>query len=423
MLDIHGEYAAAFTNTAQVFKFNPDAAHGERQLHIPFWALNFEELMPLTFGALENNERGRVIDWITERKREAVKGNAFPGLDPDLVTVDTPLPFSLKKLWYEFRYEIDATFPKGATQDFGPNGNAKIQDAGDVELLRAARFRPNDGQDAVQSRSTLAIRKQLETLASRMRDPRLKFLFEPGSWTPSSDHQATADLDELLAQWLGDGSTASRPITILDLSGIPASVLTDLIGALLRLLFDALFWGRKLSEGGRERPLMIVMEEAHQYLAEPKGTAAMAAKRIVKEGRKYGIGAMIVSQRPAEIDPTILSQCGTFVALRMGNTQDRSQIAAATTDGLRGMIDLLPALRVGEAVIVGEAVHLPTRTTIHAPPEGHRPNSEDPRVVETDFGVGEPGPGGWDRGLEKSQYGDLLLAWRRQDATSPKSIK
>lgn len=423
MLDIHGEYAAAFAGSAQVFKVNPDKSRNESQLLIPYWALNFDELLPLTFGSLDDNARGRIIDRITECKRESANQNAFPSLDPDFITVDTPLPFSLKRLWHEFRWEIDSTFPKGAAQVLGPNGNAKKLSDGSIDKVVAAKFEPNDGQNAVQSKSTLSIRKQLDTLALRMRDPRLKFLFDPGKWSPTLDHKVSADLDTLLAGWLGDGSSESHAVTILDLSGIPASVLTDLVGALLRLLFDALFWGRRLSEGGRERPLLIVMEEAHSYLSDPKCVAATAAKRIVKEGRKYGIGAMIVSQRPAEIDPTILSQCGTFVALRIGNAQDRGHVASATTDALKGMIDLLPTLRIGEAIVLGEAVHLPTRTTIHPPPEGRRPNSEDPRVVETEFGAGESGPGGWDRTLERSCYSDLVLAWRRQDPMSPSSLK
>jgi uncharacterized protein len=420
MLDIHGEYAAAFEGVAQVFKIGPDTARNERPLLIPFWALTFDELLPLTLGPIDDNARGRVMDWITTTKRESVASGAYPGIEPDWINVDTPLPFSLKKLWYELRWEIDATYPRGQDQT---RANAKVIDAGNAGGLIPARFAPFDGQNAVQTRSLLTIRKQLDALASRMRDPRLRFLFDPGDWSPTIEHKTTADLDSLLASWLGDGSNDSRPITILDLSGIPASVLTDLVGALLRLLFDALFWGRRLSEGGRERPLLIVMEEAHTYLSDPKSVGAMAAKRIVKEGRKYGIGAMIVSQRPTEIDPTILSQCGTFFALRMGNAQDRSHVAAATTEGLRGLIDLLPTLRTGEAIVVGEAVHLPTRTTIHAPPEGRRPTSDDPRIVETEFAPGEPGPGGWDRKLEPAKYSDLVLTWRRQDSTSPRIVK
>jgi uncharacterized protein len=415
MLDIHGEYATAFKGVAKVFRVNPDSTYDELQLQIPFWALNFDELLPLTFGSLDDNARGWIIDWIAAKKRALVAEGGYPQLETDLVNVDTPIPFSLRSLWYDLRWEIDATYPRGQDQT---RANAKVVDAGDSEKLIAPRFTPFDGQNAVQSRTVLVVRKQLETLATRLRDPRLKFLFDPGHWSPAGDHTTQADLDSLLGNWLGDGSDQSRPITILDLSGIPAAVLTDLVGALLRLLFDALFWGRRTSEGGRERPLMIVMEEAHSYLSDPKSIAAIAAKRIVKEGRKYGVGAMVVSQRPAEIDPTILSQCGTFIALRMSNAQDRNHIAAATTDGLRGMIDLLPTLRIGEALVVGEAVHLPTRTTVHAPPEGRRPSSDDPRVVEVEFRPGEPGPGGWDRPLERADYRDLVLAWRRQDARS-----
>lgn len=236
MLDIHGEYASAFRDTATVFRVNPNTQASERPLHIPYWALNFDELLPLTFGSLEDNARGRVIDWIANSKRELVTSGKYKGLDDRLVNVDTAMPFSLKKLWHEFRWEIDATYPKGQEQT---RGNAKQEDAGDPDTLTAARFVPNDGQVAVQSRSTLAIRKQLDVLASRLRDPRLKFLFEPGPWSPNTEHETEADLDSLLGAWLGDGSEESRPVSILDLSGIPTSILTDLVGALLRLLFDA----------------------------------------------------------------------------------------------------------------------------------------------------------------------------------------
>ena len=129
---------------------------------------------------------------------------------------------------------------------------------------------------------------------------------------PSASHedlnaQPEQDLDALLASWIG----SDRPITILDLSGVPALIQSDLIGALLRLLFDALFWGRYLPQGGRQRPLLIVLEEAHAYLgAVGGGAAAASVRRVVKEGRKYGLGAMIVSQRPSELDSSILSQCG-----------------------------------------------------------------------------------------------------------------
>ena len=120
----------------------------------------------------------------------------------------------------------------------------------------------------------------------------------------------------------------------------------DLVGVLIRLLFDALFWARYLPEGGRSRPLLFVLEEAHAYLnSGNECPASIAARRIVKEGRKYGMGAMIVSQRPAEIDPTILSQCGTMFAMRLANATDRSHVTGTVSDNLEGLFNMLPALR------------------------------------------------------------------------------
>lgn len=204
-------------------------------------------------------------------------------------------------------------------------------------------------------------KRSLSILASKLKDPRLAFLFNPDQWLPSLDGTTAKDIDSLLEDWIGGPSA----ITILDLSGIPSSILNDLIGALLRILYDSIFWARDLPEGGRERPLLIVLEEAHAYLAkENSGSAAVAVRRIAKEGRKYGVGMMIVSQRPSEIDTTILSQCGTIFAMRLANDTDRGHIAGAASDNLKGLFDMLPVLRTGEAIVVGQAVSLPVRTLI-----------------------------------------------------------
>jgi hypothetical protein len=221
------------------------------------------------------------------------------------------------------------------------------------------------------------------------------------------------DLDALLADWVGSPS----PITILDLSGIPSTVLNDLIGATLRILYDALFWARNLPEGGRERPLLFVLEEAHTYLGkEHTGPAASAVRRIAKEGRKYGVGIMIVSQRPSEIDSTILSQCGTIFAMRLANDTDRGQVAGASSDNLKGLFDMLPILRTGEAIIVGEAVSLPIRTLIDPPDKNRRPDSGDPRVVVHGDAnkEGYEGEGGWAVPRNAEDYTIVMRQWRRQ---------
>jgi DNA helicase HerA-like ATPase len=237
-------------------------------------------------------------------------------------------------------------------------------------------------------------------------------LFAPGNWNPSKTGKIAADLDDLMSKWL----CASRPITILDLSGIPTTVLDDLVGALLRILFDGLFWGRNLAIGGRQRPLLVVLEEAHVYLTREAGArAASAARRIAKEGRKYGVGMMLVSQRPSEIDATILAQCGTIVALRLTNEADRGQIKSCASDNLEGLFSMLPILRTGEAVIVGEAVSMPVRALIDLPPEWRRPDSEDPEVVVRRGDGGKRiRPGGWTESIADQDYNPLIDAWRRQ---------
>ena len=232
----------------------------------------------------------------------------------------------------------------------------------------------------------------------------------------AADGSTKADLDDLLATWIGGES----PISVFDLSGIPTAVIDDLVGAVLRILYDALYWGRFKPEGGRERPLLVVLEEAHVYLGEQsKSRAAMAARRIAKEGRKYGVGLMLVSQRPSEVDPTILSQCGTIVALRLTNDRDRSQVTNCASDNLKGLFSMLPILRTGEALIVGEAVNMPIRAVIDRPIEGRRPDSEDPMVVvPRDANGNRIKSGGWTEPVVDENFKPLVEAWRKQDPGS-----
>ena len=179
------------------------------------------------------------------------------------------------------------------------------------------------------------------------------FLFRPGPWCPNAtrkdlNNQPEADLDSLLESWVG----RDQLTTILDLSGVPVSILNDLIGVLIRLLSDALFWARSLPEGGRTRPLLFVLEEAHAYLnSGNESMASHAARRIVKEGRKCGVGAMIVSQRPGEIDPTILSQCGTIFAMRLSNATDRAQVIGGSSGIRVGMSPGLIGVQVKAAEV------------------------------------------------------------------------
>ncbi len=156
------------------------------------------------------------------------------------------------------------------------------------------------------------------------------------------------------------------------------------------------------------RPLLVVMEEAHRYLGTESGTLASdVVKRIAKEGRKYGVGAMLISQRPAEVDETVLSQCGTLIALRLSNPADRARVKGALPDNLAGLMDLLPVLRTGEAIISGEAARLPLRCRVTLPSVEHRPKSEDPQVTEA-----------WSRKRIAEGYDRVVASWRAQRTTA-----
>ena len=427
VLDIHGEYAKALADRASIFRVSAEASKNQKPFFVPFWALSFEELVALALGKLSDAQTAVVAEMILQLKKEGLADQPREGVEESQVTVDTPIPFCLHKLWFELHKREHHTLiprPGGAADEVEPayvlglDGNPlQLGDPMSVTppLYRTVKTTGPANERVQHGREPVAIRQQLAGLASRLRDPRMAFLFNPGEWLPDIDGKTTKDLDALLEGWIG----GADPISIFDLSGIPSSVLNDLIGALLRVLYDAIFWARNLPEGGRERPLLMVLEEAHAYLSkENAGSASTAVKRIAKEGRKYGVGMMIVSQRPSDIDSTILSQCGTIFAMRLANDTDRGHVTSAASDNLKGLFEMLPILRTGEAIIVGEAVSLPVRTLITPPDLNRRPDSVDPRVVVRsilDQGqIGYEGPGGWGQTRDPSDYAAMVRQWRKQ---------
>lgn len=418
VFDVHGEYASALQDQAQVFRVDGERESRSRPLHVPYWALSYEELAELSFGSLtEDAPRGAVRDMIVELKRSALEAHPLQGIDASDVTVDTPVPFSIHQLWFNLYRQINATHTVSQTGQSEETEALLVDEGGlpvepgDPMRVIPPRYRPAtqaSGEEKIfLSGSKLNISRQVDALGSRLKDRRYDFIFRPGPYLPQPDGQIESDLDSFLRGWIG----SDRTVSILDLSGVPVEILADLVGALTRVIYDALQWSRLLAEGGRERPLLFVFEEAHAYLSglQPR-TVQAAVQRVVKEGRKYGIGAMVVSQRPSEVDSTILSQCGTIVALRLANATDRGHVVSAAADNLGGVLSLLPVLRTGEAIIVGEAVPLPMRVLVELPK--YRPESTDPTVV------GDERPGGWDRRQEVADYEDVIIRWRSQNPAS-----
>lgn len=396
LLDIHGEYSRALQSISTVFRVNP--SDGEQPLHIPFWALDPTDLLAFLMGKLDDKAMSQILDKVLDYKMTLAKAASFAGLDVTSMTADSPIPYSLKKLWFEL---VD---PEIKTWEDAAKTKAALMEAGDAETLKAPKYKPNglgSTPPFINNIGVLSIRRPLDQMRSRLLDRRYDFLLHPGEWEPDLTGSTKKDLPDLLSTWLAHG----KPITILDLSGVPSAVLAQLIAAILKIIYEGLFWGREKSEGGIHRPMLIVMEEAHRYLSkEGGGPARDIVQRIVKEGRKFGIGAMIVSQRPSEVDETILSQCGTFVALRLSNAADRSKVQGALPDNLAGIVESLPVLRTGEAIITGEAARLPLRCRIALPSEEHRPHSEDPAVAKR-----------WKCEHISEDYSRLAAAWRAQN--------
>lgn len=427
LFDLHGEYAKAFGNQARVFRVGANAGAGERELHVPFWALTAEEFISISMGSVTGTPMALLQEKLLSAKRASKPGGAAHGMSELAVTVDTPLPFSVHQLWHDLYSLHCATHTASSNQNQTEATRAYVEEGappktaiGDADQLVRPRFLPvsNEagGPKIYKGQYSEQSRAHLDVLEGRLRDPRMQFLFNPGDWAVAKDGTTASDLDALLSSWIG----AEAPVSVFDLSGIPTTIVDDMVGAILRILYDAVFWGRMKQEGGRERPLLLVLEEAHVYLsAQSKSRAATAARRIAKEGRKYGVGLMLVSQRPSEVDSTILSQCGTIVALRLTNDSDRGQVASCASDNLKGLFSMLPVLRTGEALIVGEAVNMPIRAIIDRPPEGRRPDSDDPVVVVPKGADGKRlRSGGWTEPVLHENYGPLVEAWRKQDPTA-----
>jgi DNA helicase HerA-like ATPase len=399
VIDPHGEYRAALQDRARVFSIG-DSTY---PLTLPYWALSFDELAWFLVdrrSAAESIQDSILRDHIFRQKRDSCPQLRAGRVDPDQITVDAPIPFSVRQLWYDLDRAERVTY-----EDMPRTQEALLQE-GNPDTLRPAQFKaPGPGSSApfkptVQSTMGGYVKKIL----GRINDRRFEFLLAPGRCDGR-----TEDLHDLLSMWIDH----EHSITVLDLAGVPFEVMDIVVGVVTRIMFEAMFWGRNLPGIGKQRPLLIIFEEAHAYLPRGgasqfvSGYAASAVRRVFREGRKYGVGAIVVSQRPSDLDETILSQCGTFIALRLTNSDDQTRVRSTVPDSLSGLAELLPALRTGEALVLGEAVQIPSR--VRFPLVDPRPASDDPEVVKR-----------WQENRRTGVPYDLATSgWRVQRSLSP----
>jgi len=395
VIDPHGEYGGVSPGRSVVFRLSP--AQGESQLLVPFWALPFDELLAITFGGMSTTNEAAVRDMVQERKRAAAVYLTKPP-PPESITADSPVPFSLNQLWFDLDDFERSTY---RTED-KERVRARIEKPGDPEQLISNIYEIHapGSKEPFKNPSPRGLAKQLELARSRLTDSRYAFLFKPTGFTPDLSGRVENDIDGLVSSWVGH----DKPLTILDVSELPSDVASDVVGLLIRTVYDTLFWAGSLAVSGKTQPLLIVVDEAHRFLPEGgNGSCHRILTRIAKEGRKYGIGLAVVTQRPSDVDATVLSQCGTMIALRTTSPQDRTRVAAAFPDDLGGLVDLLPSLRTGEGLFVGEAMFVPSRVRVrltNASEGGSEPHA-------TDLWKAEARP-------DRKLYEDALGNWRRQ---------
>lgn len=404
VIDPHGEYATALGDRARVFRIRPNEEAGEKALWVPFWALPFIELQQLTLGGLQPNHEASIRDEVLDMKVAAAAHLAVPP-PPETLTADSPVPFSIKKLWYELDKFERVTFPVTGNQT---DANAYPPDAqGDASQLRSDRYPAASpyNQLPYKNQKKRNIERQLDLMRSRLKDARFSFLFSPGGgYEPNLNGEVENDLNTLVRDWVGH----DKSITIFDVSGLPSEVLPTIVGTMLRVVYDMLFWAQDLPIGGRQQPLLVVLDEAHRFVPEGIDTPAhRILSTIAKEGRKYGTGLMLVTQRPSEIDSAILSQCGSMIALRLTNSADRAKVSAAVPDDLGGLVDQLPSLRTGEGVFLGEVMPIPSRVRVRKAKQ--KPVGNDPKLPDVWQVPDRP---------DGNLYTQALANWRAQSTSA-----
>ena len=366
VVDPHGEYARALGKSASVRRvLESDGA----PLNVPFWALPADEILRVFVGTTGPATTRRFAELVTESRRAFLTESKWLHLDQAEITSDTPVPFDLRDVWYRLEYE------NSATRDVKSDEKTdRVDDKGDPASLKPPRFAPYGpgGTPPHQGPDYGVYGNTPRQLRLGLLDPQLKFLHR----IPLS-HEGPDPLIKAAQEWLG----GTEPISVLDFSGVPSHAADVAIGTVMTLLFELAL--RSDSEGpgiGRPQPILLVLEEAHRFLSEQAAIGPRdVTSKIAREGRKYGVGLMLVSQRPSELPDTALAQCGTLIALRLTNSADQGRIRAALPDAINGLSTVLPSLRTGEAIVSGEAVVLPTRVLVDRP--SPMPQSEDPSTA------------------------------------------
>ncbi len=367
VIDPHGEYSAAMSGRASVRSVL--AQEEGKRLRVPYWALPTLDILRIfaggTGGATFSN---RFAELVTKARQDFAESADWLTNDPTTVTADTPIPFDIRPIWHQLDRENRETRETKAAPD-----SACLIEGGSAAELKSAWFQPYGPGGTPPHKGPMhgIYGTSPDLLRLGLLDPRLRFF-----QAPQGDLAGPDPLVGVMQDWLG----GDKPVSVLDFNGVPTDAADAAIGVVLNLLLEVALRCEVAGEGiGRPNPVLLVLEEAHRYLGE--GASALtrnSANRIAREGRKYGIGLLLVTQRPTELPKTALSQCGTIVALRLSNSEDQGAIKTALPDAISGLAAVLPSLRTHEAIISGESLVLPARTILDLPDPW--PSAQDPSL-------------------------------------------
>lgn len=367
ILDPHNEYGKAFPKHQRL-------STDEGSLKLPYWLLDLEESLGLFIGKTEfaatsqSNIIKNALIAVREQSAERL------GLDKGRLTVDSPVPYIL-----------------GSTEGldyFGFKDGVRYEEG----LIGAINTQRPDGRDKKQHEDFSKVIRKIDSL---LKDGRLKFMMD--SWDGKQD-----PLPNIVNQFL----TQQATVQIVDLSGVPNEVAGVASAAIARIVFQLKVWQTQAER--QNSPVLLVCEEAHRYVpnrGEAQYEAAQSAiRRIAKEGRKYGVGLLLVSQRPSEVEATVLSQCNSWIVLRITNDADREHVRSILPDSMSGLTKMLSGLRRQEAIFVGQAATLPSRVMIRSLSDEQLPRSNDVNFDK-----------GWQqKAMTLQQIDDVVKKWRYQ---------
>jgi len=338
VFDLHSEYTK-LSYARQLRIPGPDelGVESDDLLYLPHWLLNSEEMQSMFIDRSEFNAHNQVMAFqnavLDEKTKTLTKEGDSEALTA--LTLDSPIPYSIEAILEQLEYL-------------------------NTELVEGAKPGTTKQGDFFGKFSRLIPR-----IKSKTEDKRYGFLF--GAPTSAHEYGAMAEL----AKRLMDFSTDGANIKVIDFSEVPAEIRPVIVGLVARIIYQIQFW----TEQTQRRPFAFICDEAHLYLPKKEGRnpveqrAIEAFEKIAKEGRKYGASLVIVSQRPSDVSSTVLSQCNNVIALRLTNSDDQSTVKKLMPESLEGLLDALPIMDIGEALVVGDAVLLPSRIKVSEPME------------------------------------------------------